>query len=78
MALIKSDFNQIRIILKEELENQEQKFEEKITEVKSDFIEKIDPILKEIVTSREERPLIENRIEKLEKLHPEGKSTNIA
>ena len=42
MALIKSDFNQIRIILKEELGNQEQKFEEKISEVKSDFIEKID------------------------------------
>jgi len=78
MALIKSDFNQIRIILKEELGNQEQKFEEKISEVKSDFIEKIDPILKEIVTSREERPLIENRIEELEKLHPEGEHTNIA
>jgi len=78
MTLTKSDFKQIRIILKEELDNQEQKFEVKITKVKSEFIEKIDPILKEVTTAREERPLIEKRLEALEEVHPDGKHTRVS
>ncbi|HLE49440.1 MAG TPA: hypothetical protein VI819_05415 [Patescibacteria group bacterium] len=49
------------------LDEQEEKFEEKLIEFKSEFFTKIDPILKEVVTAREERPLILNRIEKIEK-----------
>ncbi|MFH1863670.1 MAG: hypothetical protein ABIJ85_02000, partial [bacterium] len=64
---------QIRVVLQEELNNQEEGFEKKLTEVKSEFFEKIDPILKEVVTAREERPLLENRLEALEEIHPQGK-----
>ena len=73
MALNKSDLKQIRVVLQEELNNQEEGFEKKLTEVKSEFFEKIDPILKEVVTAREERPLLENRLEALEEIHPQGK-----
>ena len=58
----------------------EDKFERHVTKLKSDFVDKIDPILKEVTTSREERPIIakrqtdhEDRIENLEKIHPHGK-----
>lgn len=44
MALTKNDFRQIRVVLKEELDKQEQKFEDKVTQLKSDFFEKVDPI----------------------------------
>ena len=54
-------------IISEKLDEQEEKFEEKLIEFKSEFFTKIDPILKEVVTAREERPLILNRIEKIEK-----------
>jgi len=73
MALNKGDLKQIRLVLREELDNQEEKFEIKLTEIKSEFFGKIDPILKEVTTAREERPLIENRIESLEEIHPKGK-----
>lgn len=77
MALNKSDLDKIDKLLgnletrlgnklHEELENQEEKYETKLTEFKSEFFEKVDPILKEVKTSREERPLIINRVEKLE------------
>ena len=72
MALSGGDLKQIRVIVQEELVNQEEKFEKKLTEVKSEFFEKVDPILKEVVTAREERPLIENRLEALEQIHPDG------
>ncbi len=42
---------------------------------KSEFFNKIDPILKEVTTAREERPLIENRLEKLEEIHQTGVHT---
>ncbi len=58
----------------------ELKFENKLTEFKSEFFEKIDPILKETTTNREERTLQadrisnhEDRIEKLENIHPQGR-----
>ena len=73
MVLTKNNLRQIRAVLQEELDNQEQKFEDKLTEFKIDFFEKVDPILKEVTTAREERPLIENRLEKLERIHPKGK-----
>jgi|SRR3989344_5836886 len=62
------------------LDKQEQKFEAKITEFKDEFYTKIDPILKEVVASREERIMCaeqhrrnQDRIEKLEKVHPQGR-----
>lgn len=81
MALTKGDLNQVRSIVAEELDdkldNQKEvileEIDEKLTNLRSDFFEKVDPILKEVTTAREERPLIENRIEKLEKIHPKGK-----
>jgi hypothetical protein len=58
----------------------EEKFEKKVIDLKSDFVEEIDPIINEVTTAREERPLIvekqsnhETRIEALEKVHPKGK-----
>jgi hypothetical protein len=74
MTLTKTDLNNIRTIVKEEvdesleekLDEQELKFEKKLTEFKSDFFEKIDPILKEVTTAREERPIFETRLEVLE------------
>ena len=60
MTLSNGDLKQIRTVVKEELDGQEQKFEKKLTEVKSEFFERVDPILKEVTTAREERPLIEN------------------
>jgi hypothetical protein len=76
MALTKSDLVKIDGLLEnklnDKLDGQEQKFEAKLTQFKSEFFEKIDPILKEVVTAREERPLIENRIEALEEIHQTG------
>jgi hypothetical protein len=67
------------------LDNQELKFEAKITEFKDEFYTKIDPILKEVVASREDRLMgaeqhlrNEKRIEKLEKIHPQGKHLAVA
>ena len=61
----------------EEMDSQKQdileEMDNKFQNLKSDFFEKIDPILKEVTTAREERPLIENRLEALEEIHPDGK-----
>lgn len=51
----------------------EERFEKHTTKLKSDFLEKIDPILKEVKTAREERTLIESRLEALENIHRKGK-----
>jgi len=58
----------------------EQKFENKLTEFRDNFYTKIDPILKEVQASREDREIgaeqhkrNQDRIESLEKLHPQGK-----
>lgn len=71
MSLTNSDKNWIKNLLDDE----EEKFEAKIVEIKSEFFEKVDPILKEVTTAREERPLLENRLEALEEIHPKGKHT---
>jgi len=68
MTLTKNDLNQIKNLL----DDQEMRFETKIFEVKSEFFEKIDPILKEVTTARDERTLVENRLEKLEEIHQAG------
>lgn len=43
------------------------------TKLLSAFYDKIDPILKEVLVSRDERPLMENRLEALEEIHHQGK-----
>lgn len=68
MTLTRNDLNQIKNLL----DDQEVRFEAKIVEVKSEFFEKIDPILKEVTTARDERTLMENRLEKLEEIHQTG------
>lgn len=84
MALTKNDKNYIEKVLDQKLDQkldeQEQKFEAKLTEFRDDFYTKIDPILKEVTASREERTIAaeqhrrnQNRIEKLEKIHPKNK-----
>ncbi len=54
------------------MDNQEQKFEAKITEFKDEFFTKIDPILKEVVASREEREILsqhsKNQTDRIEKI----------
>ncbi len=53
---------------------------EDLQQFKSDFFDKIDPVLKEIMDNREERTILAHRqsdhtdrIEVLEKIHPQGK-----
>lgn len=65
MILTKNYLNQIKNLL----DDQEVKFETKIVEVKSEFFEKIDLILKKVTTARDERTSVENRLEKLEEIH---------
>jgi len=48
MTLTTSDFKQIRIIVKEELD---ERLDEKLTKLKSDLYERVDPILKEVTTA---------------------------
>ena len=74
MALTQSDKNWVKNTVESAMEEQEQRFEAKIEEVKGDFYNKIDPILKEVVASQEERTILshqvsghEDRIEKIEK-----------
>ena len=75
---IVSDVNKLLVRQSIRLEGKmielEEKFEKHTTKLKSDFLEKIDPILKEITTAREERPLIESRIKTLEDALQQGKS----
>lgn len=81
MSLTKNDLDQIdlrldkRIGIRLETQKEEilEEIDEKLTKLKSDFFERVDPVLKEVTTAREERPLIENRIEALEEIHPKGK-----
>ncbi len=72
MTLTNSDLNKIGVLVDSKLDDQEERFEKKLVEFKSEFFEKIDPILQEVQTSREERPLIENRLEALENIHQTG------
>ena len=51
----------------------EEKFEKKVEDAKSGIFDRIDPVLKEVKTSQEERSLIEKRVEALEEIHQTGK-----
>lgn len=69
-----------RFDLNKSLDKQEVKFEAVVTNFKDKFYTKVDPILKEVVASREDRLMgteqhlrNEKRVEKLEKIHPQGK-----
>ncbi len=59
MALTKSDLVEIENIVDRKLE---EKLEEKLSQFRSDLYNKIDPILKEIVDSRDERVIVSHRI----------------
>jgi len=71
MTLTNSDLKEIRSVVKEELDEQ---LDSKLTQLKSEYFERIDPVLKEVTASREERTIIENRLEKLEGIHPDVKT----
>lgn len=77
MPLTKNDLDQIDKRLDRRFEEHTEEIleaiDEKLTKLRSDFFERVDPILKEVTTAREERPLIENRHEALEEIHPKGK-----
>ena len=88
MALTKTDIDRIdkrfnrrlkkqKVEILTKLDSQKEdileEMDNKLQHLKGDFFERIDPILKEVMTAREERPLIENRLEILEKIHPKGK-----
>ena len=68
----------IRFATKEDLEDLASK--QDLIEFKSDIFDKIDSVLKELVTMREELTVVthrvsnhEDRLESLEKIHPHGK-----
>ena len=63
----------VSLVITKELSEQEEKFENELTEFKSDFFNRVDPVLKEVTTAREERTLVEDRLETLEEIHPDGK-----
>lgn len=76
----KNDLVKLESRLDLKLVDQEEKFEKYVTNLKDKFYTKIDPILKEVVASREDRLTgseqhlrNKDRIEKLEKIHPQGK-----
>jgi len=68
----------VRFATKEDLEDLASK--QDLIEFKSDIFDKIDSVLKELVAMREELTIVthrvsdhEDRLEKLEKIHPHGK-----
>ena len=83
MSLTKSDkifieslLNAQGVKFEDKLDDLEQKFEDKLFKFRDDFYTKIDPILKEVIASREDRTIgaeqhrrNEDRIEKLEKIN---------
>lgn len=80
MALTMDDKNYLNNLLDNKLDSQELKFEAKLTKFRDDFYTRINPILKEVMDSREDRTIgaeqhrrNEVRIEKLEKIHPQGR-----
>jgi len=64
----------VSLVITTELSQQEEKYEKKLEEFKSEFFDRVDPILKEVVASREERTImahyiteLRGRVEKIEK-----------
>lgn len=62
MALTKDDKKWVKGILEDVVGDNEQKFEAKIVEVKSDFYNKIDPILREVLANQEERTILSHKV----------------
>ncbi len=70
MVIIKKDLNLVREVVKEELKEQFKDFREeldenleaKFTQQRSDFFAKIDPLLKEVTASREERIINDHKL----------------
>ncbi len=76
MMLTKGDLVKVKQIVDESVE---EGLEEKLGKLKSDFYDHIDPILKEVVASREEREITAAKlsehteeIETLKNIHPKG------
>ncbi|OGM32505.1 hypothetical protein A2803_03505 [Candidatus Woesebacteria bacterium RIFCSPHIGHO2_01_FULL_44_21] len=77
-AVLKAVVPQIKtavsLVITTELSEQEEKYEKKLEEFKSEFFDRVDPILKEVPASREERTVqahqianLSDRVEKVEK-----------
>lgn len=66
MALTKRDLDQIDNMIKANIsinnDELEERFEKVATKLKSDFIEHINPILKEVVKNRDERTVMADKI----------------
>ncbi len=76
--IVTKDYFDVQLNLK--LSQQKDEIIEEFKKFRSDFYDKIDPILKEVKDSRDERTLQADhisqqgdRIENLEKIHPQGK-----
>lgn len=82
MALTKQDFNQLRVLIDERLDEKlDKKLDEKLKflPTKDQFYTKMDEVMGELKTIREEQSLLshrrsnhEDRIVKIEKIHPYG------
>jgi predicted nuclease with TOPRIM domain len=77
-AVLKAVVPQIKtavsLVITTELSQQKEKYEKKLEEFKSEFFDRVDPILKEVVANREERTIMahyitefRDRVEKIEK-----------
>ncbi len=62
MTLTNKDLKQIQNLIETNNEEVEGRFEKVATKIKSDFFDKIDPILQEVKASREERKIIARRL----------------
>lgn len=86
MALTKNDFNQLKKIFATKIELEELKDEVKeiLQKHRSELLNKMDKILKEILSSRQEQTVLSHqtsghgdRISTLEEIHPQGQHTSI-
>ena len=62
MGLGNGDIKLIRQLIEDNNDEVEQRFEKVATRLKSDFFDKIDPILKGVASSREEREIVARRL----------------
>ena len=62
MTLTKKDLQEIDRRLEDRFESFKDEIFEALEKVRSEFFEKIDPILKEVLASREEREIINHRV----------------
>ena len=62
MALTKKDLQMIGEVIDSKFEKFDEKVDDKFTQLKSDFYDKIDPVLNETLANREERIINDNNI----------------